>query len=122
MKQLKPSETLAAAAKAKELRDRGVDVLDFTLGEPDFITPAHIRKAAVDAMEAGHTHYTPATGLPELKKAICEAFQRDHGVTYKPSQVTVSNGAKHALHNVLVATCEPGDEVIIPTPYWVSYA
>jgi aspartate aminotransferase len=122
VKQLKPSETLAAAAKAKELRDRGVDVLDFTLGEPDFITPAHIRKAAVDAMEAGHTHYTPATGLPELKKAICEAFQRDHGVTYKPSQVTVSNGAKHALHNVLVATCEPGDEVIIPTPYWVSYA
>ncbi len=120
--QLKPSETLAAAAKARELRSRGIDVLDFTLGEPDFITPEHIRNAAVAAMEAGHTHYTAATGIQELKQAICEAFQRDHNITYKPSEVTVSNGAKHALHNVLVAVCEPGDEVIIPTPYWVSYS
>lgn len=120
--QLKPSETLAAAAKARELRNKGINVLDFTLGEPDFITPEHIRKAAVAAMEAGHTHYTAATGIQELKQAVCDAFERDHGVTWKPSQVTVSNGAKHALHNVLAAVCEPGDEVIIPTPFWVSYA
>lgn len=120
--QLKPSETLAAAAKARELRGKGIDVLDFTLGEPDFITPEHIRKAALQAMEAGHTHYTAATGIQELKQAVCDAFQRDHGVTYKPSEVTISNGAKHCLHNVLVAVCNPGDEVIIPTPYWVSYA
>lgn len=120
--QLKPSETLAAAAKARELRSKGIEVLDFTLGEPDFLTPEHIRKAAIDAMNAGHTHYTAATGIQELKQAICDAFERDHGVKYKPSEVTVSNGAKHALHNVLTAVCEPGDEVIIPTPYWVSYS
>jgi aspartate aminotransferase len=120
--QLKPSETLAAAAKARELRSQGIDVLEFTLGEPDFITPKHIRKAAVDAMEAGHTHYTAATGIAELKKTISETYQRDHGVTWKPSEITVSNGAKHCLHNVLTAVCSPGDEVIIPTPYWVSYS
>jgi aspartate aminotransferase len=119
---LKPSATIAAAAKARELRSQGVDVLEFTLGEPDFITPSHIREAAVAAMEAGHTHYTAATGIVELKEAICAAFQRDHGVTWQPSEVTVSNGAKHCLHNVLTAVCDPGDEVIIPTPYWVSYS
>ncbi len=119
---LKPSETLAAAAKARELRAKGIDVLDFTLGEPDFITPEHIRRAAVAAMDAGHTHYTAATGIQELKQAVCNAFQRDYGVSWKPSEVTISNGAKHALHNVLVAVCEPGDEVIIPTPFWVSYS
>ena len=120
--QLKPSETLAAAAKARELRSKGIDVLEFTVGEPDFITPQHIREAAKVAMDAGHTRYTAATGIQELKQAICDAFLRDHGVSWKPSQVTVSNGAKHCLHNVLVACCEPGDEVIIPTPYWVSYS
>jgi len=120
--QLKPSETLAAAAKARELRSRGIDVLEFTVGEPDFITPQHIREAAKAAMDAGHTRYTAATGIQELKQAICDAFRRDHGVSWKPSEVTVSNGAKHCLHNVLVACCEPGDEVIIPTPYWVSYS
>ncbi len=119
---LKPSETLAAAAKARELRAKGIDVLEFTVGEPDFITPKHIREAAKVAMDAGHTRYTAATGIAELKQAICDAFKRDHGVTYKPSEVTISNGAKHCLHNVLVACCEPGDEVIIPTPYWVSYS
>lgn len=119
---LQPSETLAAAAKARELRSKGIDVMEFTVGEPDFITPKHIREAAKSAMDAGHTRYTAATGIQELKQAICDAFKRDHGVTYKPSEVTVSNGAKHCLHNVLVACCEPGDEVIIPTPYWVSYS
>ncbi len=120
--QLKPSETLAAAAKARELRAKGIDVMEFTVGEPDFITPQHIREAAKVAMDAGHTRYTAATGIQELKQAVCDAFMRDHGVSYKPSEVTVSNGAKHCLHNVLVACCEPGDEVIIPTPYWVSYS
>lgn len=120
--QLAPSATIAAAAKARELRSKGVDVLEFTLGEPDFTTPAHICEAARAAMEAGHTHYTPATGIPALKQAICDAFERDYGVKYKPAEVTVSSGAKHAIHNVLTACCDPGDEVIIPTPYWVSYS
>ena len=120
--QLAPSATLAAAAKARELRASGIDVLEFTVGEPDFVTPAHICEAATAAMKAGHTHYTPATGIPALKKAVCDAFQRDYGISYKPSEVTVSNGAKHAIHNVLTVCCDPGDEVIIPTPYWVSYS
>jgi aspartate aminotransferase len=120
--QLKPSATIAAAAKARELRSQGVEVLEFTLGEPDFTTPAHICDAAKQAIDAGHTHYTAATGIPELKKAVCDAFERDYGVSWKPSEVAVSNGAKHAIHNVLAAVCEPGDEVIIPTPFWVSYS
>lgn len=122
VKNLKPSATIAAAAKAKELKATGVNVLEFTLGEPDFVTPAHICQAARDAMEAGHTHYTPATGIPELKKAVANAYKRDYGLTYDPSQVVISNGAKHAIHNVLMTLCQPGDEVIIPTPYWVSYS
>jgi len=120
--QLKPSATIAAAGKARELRSQGIDVLEFTLGEPDFTTPAHICDAAKQAIDAGHTHYTAATGIPELKKAVCDAFERDYGVSWKPSEVAVSNGAKHAIHNVLAAVCEPGDEVIIPTPFWVSYS
>lgn len=120
--QLTPSATIAAAGKARELRASGVNVREFTLGEPDFTTPDHICEAAKKAMADGHTHYTPATGLPPLKQAVCAAFERDYGVSYKPSEVTISNGAKHAIHNVLTACCEPGDEVIIPTPYWVSYS
>ena len=120
--QLAPSATIAAAAKARELRAQGVNVLEFTLGEPDFTTPAHICEAGKAAIEAGHTHYTAATGIPALKEAVCSAFERDYGVTYKPNEVTVSSGAKHAIHNVLTALCEPGDEVIIPTPFWVSYS
>ena len=119
---LKPSATIAAAAKARELKSTGVTVYEFTLGEPDFITPAHIREAAKKAMDAGHTHYTPPTGIPELKRAICEAFFKEHGIRYEPNQVAVANGAKHAIHNVLTALCGPGDEVIIPAPYWVSYS
>lgn len=119
---LKPSATLAAAAKAKALKTQGINVFDFTLGEPDFNTPEHIQQAAIAAMQAGHTHYTPSGGLPELKKAICKAYVRDYGIEYKPEQVVVSNGAKHAIHNVLTALCGPGDEVIIPSPYWVSYS
>jgi len=118
---LKPSATIAAAAKAKALKNQGVTVYDFTLGEPDFTTPVHIQDAARAAMAAGHTHYTPSGGIPELKKAICASYERDHSLRYEPNQVVVSNGAKHSIHNVLTALCGPGDEVIIPAPYWVSY-
>jgi len=119
---LKPSATIAAAAQAKALKSQGVTVYDFTLGEPDFNTPEHIQEAAIQAMRAGHTHYTPSGGLPELKKAICAAYRRDYGLEFRPEQVLVSNGAKHSIHNVITALCGPGDEVLIPTPYWVSYS
>ena len=122
LQKLKPSATLAAAAKAKELKSKGVNVLDFTLGEPDFITPANVRDAAVAAMNAGHTHYTPSGGIPELKQAVCAAYHRDYGLKFAPNQVLISNGAKHSIHNVLASLCGPGDEVIIPGPYWVSYS
>ncbi len=118
---LKPSATIAAAGKAKALKAQGIKVYDFTLGEPDFNTPEHIQAAAIAAMQAGHTHYTASGGIPELKGAICAAFERDHGFKYQPNQCLVSNGAKHSLHNVITALCGPGDEVIIPAPYWVSY-
>ena len=122
VQKLKPSETIAAAAQAKALRAKGVTVYEFTVGEPDMNTPAHICEAAAHAMQAGHTKYTPATGILELKQAVCKAYQRDYGVAYDPAQVVVSNGAKHSIHNVLTAMCGPGDEVIIPAPYWVSYS
>lgn len=119
---LKPSATIAAAAKAKALKAQGIKVYDFTLGEPDFNTPEHICQAAVAAMKAGHTHYTPSGGIPDLKKAVCDLYQRDYGLKFVPNQVLISNGAKHSIHNVITALCGPGDEVIIPTPYWVSYS
>jgi aspartate aminotransferase len=122
VQKINPSATIAAAAKAKDLKNTGVTVYEFTLGEPDFITPAHIREAAKQAMDAGQTHYTPAAGVLELKQAICDAYKRDNGLKYLPSQIAVSNGAKHSIHNVLTALCGPGDEVIIPAPYWVSYS
>ena len=122
VKTLKPSATIAAAAQAKALKAQGIKVYDFTLGEPDFNTPEHIQEAAIAAMKAGHTHYTPSGGIPELKKAICAAYQRDYKLSYTPDRVLVSNGAKHSIHNVLTTLCGPGDEVIIPTPYWVSYS
>jgi aspartate aminotransferase len=110
------------AAKAKELAAAGKTVFDFSVGEPDFTTPAHICRAATEAMQAGHTHYTVASGIPELKKAIAAALKKSHGLEYSPQQVVVSNGAKHSLHNAFTVLCNPGDEVIIPAPYWVSYA
>jgi aspartate aminotransferase len=122
VQKLQPSATIAAAAKAKELKSKGVQVREFTLGEPDFLTPKHIREAAKVAMDEGHTHYTPATGIPALKEAICERFEADHGVKYAANEIAVSNGAKHSIHNVLTALCNPGDEVLIPAPYWVSYS
>lgn len=120
--QLKPSATIAAATKAKELKAEGLTIYEFTLGEPDFNTPQHIREAAVEAMNAGHTHYTPAAGIPSLKQAICDSYARDYSLSFRPDQVVISNGAKHSIHNVLAAMCTAGDEVIIPTPYWVSYS
>ncbi|HEV3022969.1 MAG TPA: pyridoxal phosphate-dependent aminotransferase [Pirellulales bacterium] len=119
---LEPSATLAMAAKAKELKAAGKTVYDFSVGEPDFTTPKHICEAATAAMAAGHTHYTPVGGIPELRAAVAKQYRRRHGLDYSPQQVVVSNGAKHSLHNVFTALCDPGDEVIIPAPYWVSYA
>ncbi len=119
---LEPSATMAMAAKAKELKAAGKTVYDLSLGEPDFDTPPHICRAAVEAMKAGHTHYTVASGIPELKRAVVEGYRAMHGLEYAPEQVVVSNGAKHALHNVFTVLLDPGDEVIIPAPYWVSYA
>ncbi len=119
---LEPSATLAMAAKAKELKAAGKTVYDFSVGEPDFSTPEHICQAAVAAMKAGHTHYTAASGILELRTAIAKQYQARHGLQYSAAQVVVSNGAKHSLHNVFTALCNPGDEVIIPAPYWVSYA
>ncbi len=119
---VQPSATLAAGAKAKQMKAEGITVYDFSLGEPDFNTPEHICAAAVKAMQKGHTRYTPASGIPELRTAISRLYQKTYGISYTPEQVVVSNGAKHSLHNALAATVGPGDEVIIPTPYWVSYS
>ncbi|HLA86130.1 MAG TPA: pyridoxal phosphate-dependent aminotransferase [Thermoguttaceae bacterium] len=119
---VRPSDTLAMAAKAREVRDQGRTVFDLSLGEPDFDTPLHICQAAIRAMDEGHTHYTPATGIPELKRAVVRQYRETHGLEYDPAQVVVSNGAKHALANVFAALLDPGDEMIIPAPYWVSYA
>ncbi len=119
---LEPSATLAMSGKAKELKAQGKTVYDLSVGEPDFTTPGHICDAAVAAMKAGHTKYTLASGLPDLKKAIVDKYKADYGLEYTPAQVVVSNGAKHALHNVFFTMLDPGDEVIIPAPYWVSYA
>ena len=117
-----PSATLAMASEARRLKAEGVAVLDFALGEPDFATPENIQDAAIRAMKAGHTHYTPPAGMPELKSALAKLYTEHHGLPTKPDQVVVSNGAKQSLHNALMALCGPGDEVIIPAPYWVSYA
>ena len=119
---LKPSATMAMAAKAKELKATGKTVYDLSVGEPDFNTPPHICQAAEEAIHAGHTHYTAASGIPELRQAVVDEYQATHGLEYTPAQVVVSNGAKHALHNVFTVLLDPGDEVIIPAPYWVSYS
>ena len=117
-----PSATLAMAAEARRLKGEGVDVLDFALGEPDFDTPANIQEAAIRAMRSGKTHYTPPAGVPELKQALADHYSKAVGLPTRADQVVVSNGAKHSIHNALMAVTGPGDEVIIPAPYWVSYA
>ncbi len=119
---VQPSATLAAGAKARQLKSEGKTVFDFSLGEPDFNTPKHICDAAYKAMLDGHTHYTAASGIVELRSAIARWYKKTYGYEFSPEQVIVSNGAKHSLHNALASTVGPGDEVIIPTPYWVSYS
>jgi aspartate aminotransferase len=119
---IQPSATLAAGAKARELRAKGLTVYDFSLGEPDFDTPKHIADAADKAVRAGQTHYTPSAGTAEARKAVAAWYGRYHGLTVGPENVILSNGSKHSLHNALAATVGPGDEVVIPTPYWVSYS
>ena len=122
MHALEPSATLAMAARAQALAASGVDVIDLSVGEPDFPTPEHICRAAEAAIRAGKTKYTPAAGIPDLRKAVAADYTRRSGLAVTPAQVVVSNGAKHSLHNVFTALLDEGDEVIVPTPYWVSYA
>ena len=119
--ELTDSVTLAITAKAKQLKADGADVIFFSVGEPDFITPEHIREAAEKAMDEGKTGYTAASGLPELKEAVIRKFERDNGIIYEKNNIIISNGAKHALFNSLQAVTDPGDEVILGSPYWVSY-
>jgi aspartate aminotransferase len=121
MKTLAPSSTLAVQAKARALRARGVDVISFGAGEPDFDTPARIKDAAVQAMRQGHTKYTEVGGILELRSAVCTKFKRDNALEYDPADILVSVGAKHTLFNLVVALLDPGDEVLVPSPYWVSY-
>jgi aspartate aminotransferase len=118
---LAPSLTLAIDSKAKQMKADGIDVVGFGAGEPDFDTPQHIKDACAKALAEGFTKYTPAAGIPELRQAIADKFKRDNGLSFKPSQIIVSCGGKHSCYNVIFATCEEGDEVIIPAPYWLSY-
>ena len=118
---LAPSMTLAITAKAKELKTAGEDVIGLGAGEPDFDTPEHIKEAAAKALAGGFTKYTPAAGTPELREAVVRKFERENGLSYDPQQVIVSSGGKHSCYNVMMALCQAGDEVIIPSPYWLSY-
>ncbi len=121
LRSLAPSATLAVQARARELRARGVDVISFGAGEPDFDTPERIKAAAVQALRRGETKYTDVAGIPELRAAVCAKLKRDQGLDYDPADVLVSVGAKHTLFNLAVALLDPGDEVLVPSPYWVSY-
>ncbi|MGL4291235.1 MAG: aspartate transaminase [Phreatobacter sp.] len=121
VKRIKPSPSMVARMRAQELKAQGRDIIDLTVGEPDFDTPAHIQAAATAAMAAGETRYTPVNGTPRLRKAIAAKFARENGVTYGLDQITVGVGAKQVIFNALAATLGEGDEVIVPAPYWVSY-
>lgn len=120
-KKINPSETLAITAKVKKLKAEGHDVINFAAGEPDFDTPDFIKEAAIKAINSGFTKYTPASGIPELKESICKKFKTDNNIDYSPNQVIVSCGAKHSIFNALFALIAKGDEILIPSPYWVSY-
>lgn len=120
-KAVKPSSTLAITAKAKELKAKGIDVVGFGAGEPDFNTPDNINQAAIKAINEGFTKYTDASGILELKQAVCEKFKSFNHINYEPEQIVISNGGKHSLTNIFEAILNPGDEVIIPAPYWLSY-
>lgn len=118
---IQPSATIAISTKAMELKAAGRDIIGLSAGEPDFDTPDNIKEAGIKAIRDGRTKYTPVDGVPELKQAICAKFERDNGLKYQPSQVSVGTGGKQVLFNALLATLNPGDEVIVPAPYWVSY-
>lgn len=120
-KNVSPSITLSINAKAKEMKAKGINVISFGVGEPDFNTPENIKNAAIEAIQKGFTTYTPAAGLPQLKEAICNKLKNDNNLNYNLENIVVSNGAKHSLYNIFQAICDPEDEVIIPAPYWVSY-
>jgi len=120
-KQISASPTLALDAKTKKLISEGIDIVSFGVGEPDFDTPPHIRKTAIEAIEKGFTRYTASSGIADLRQAVCDKFRTDNGLDYKPAQVLVSSGAKHSIYNAVMALCEDGDEVLMPVPYWVSY-
>lgn len=115
------SVTLNITSKAKKMAREGIDVVNFAGGEPDFDTPQHIKAAAIEAVNAGFTKYTPSSGMPELREAIARKLKEENGIEYAPSQIVVSNGAKHSLYNIFQAICEEGDQVLIPSPYWLSY-
>ncbi len=115
------SPTLRITAKAKEMKLQGIDVISFGAGEPDFDTPAHIREAAKKALDRGFTRYTPVSGIKELKEAICKKFREENNLMFSPEEILVSCGAKHSIFNAVLALCDEGDEVILPSPYWVSY-
>jgi aspartate aminotransferase len=121
LKRIEKSPTLAITAIAKKLKAEGVDVVSLSAGEPDFPTPEHIKQAAITAIQENFTYYTATQGIPELIKAICDKFKRDNNLQFEPSQILVSCGGKHSIFNALHAICNPGDEVLIPAPYWVSY-
>jgi aspartate aminotransferase len=121
LKTLAPSSTLAIQAKAKAMRAQGIDVISFGAGEPDFDTPERIKEAARGALEQGKTKYTEVPGIPELRAAVCQKLRRDNGLHYDKAEILVSCGAKHTLYNIFVAILNPGDEVLLPSPYWVSY-
>ena len=116
-----PSMTLEISAKANELKAAGVKVINFGVGEPDFNTPKHVCEAAKEAMDKGYTKYVAAAGLPKLKKAIAKKFKTDNNLDYDPSQIIVSNGAKHSIFNAIFAVINEGDEVLMPKPYWLTY-
>jgi aspartate aminotransferase len=121
VQQVTPSLTLVVDAKAKAMKREGIDVCSFSAGEPDFDTPQHIRQAAIDAIDSGKTRYGPAAGEPALRAAIAHKLKVENGLSYEPENILVTNGGKHSLYNLMMALLDPGDEVIIPAPYWVSY-
>ena len=121
LERVKPSPTMAITSKARELKAAGFDVIGLGAGEPDFDTPDNVKQAAIEAIQRGETKYTAVDGIPELKRAVVQKFQRENGLAYKPSEITVGSGGKQVLYNALLATLDPGDEALIPSPYWVSY-
>jgi len=121
VQRVEPSATMVISTQAKAMKARGIDVISLSVGEPDFDTPQHIKDAAIRAIRDGVTKYTPAVGTPELRRAVCDKFQRDNGLTYEPTQIVVGCGGKHVIFETMQALLNEGDEVIVPAPYWVSY-